>query len=183
MTPLTRTSFLRYFMATSDLAFIPSARTRYQKICSAGFHCSSLSRSALRGRSEHLSDFLCQEPLYLPSGSELQVSIWRLTTEKQVWYEWHAESFLSVPRTSSSNEDLLLPPNGVHSPSFPGGAPPSPMADREDPFLLDSQPRRSATFPTSAAPKASTKELEFELVKIGHTSLHNPGGRSSWIGL
>jgi len=23
----------------------------------------------------------------------------------------------------------------------------------------------------------------FEVVKIGHTSLHNPGGRSSWIGL
>jgi len=24
---------------------------------------------------------------------------------------------------------------------------------------------------------------EYETVKIGHTSLHNPGGRSSWIGL
>ncbi|TEB34666.1 shk1 kinase-binding protein 1 [Coprinellus micaceus] len=127
--------------------------------------------------------FPFKEPLYLPSGSELQVSIWRLTTEKQVWYEWHAESFLSVPQTNSSNEDLLLSPYGVHAPLFPGGAPPSPMADREDPFLLDSQPRRSATLPTSATPGALAKELEFELVKIGHTSLHNPGGRSSWIGL
>ncbi|KAJ4476233.1 PRMT5 arginine-N-methyltransferase-domain-containing protein, partial [Lentinula aciculospora] len=38
--------------------------------------------------------FPFKEPLYLPSNSELQISIWRLTNERQVWYEWHAESFL-----------------------------------------------------------------------------------------
>lgn len=29
----------------------------------------------------------------------------------------------------------------------------------------------------------SSNEGEYELVKIGHTGLHNPCGRSSWIGL
>lgn len=30
---------------------------------------------------------------------------------------------------------------------------------------------------------ADGAELGYEMVKIGHTSLHNPNGRSSWIGL
>ncbi|KIK10187.1 hypothetical protein K443DRAFT_142017 [Laccaria amethystina LaAM-08-1] len=31
--------------------------------------------------------FPLKEPLYLPSNSELQISIWRSTNERQVWYE------------------------------------------------------------------------------------------------
>ncbi|KAH6913038.1 shk1 kinase-binding protein 1 [Coprinopsis sp. MPI-PUGE-AT-0042] len=70
-------------------------------------------------------DMLSWFPALL-SVQKLLVSIWRLTNDKQVWYEWHAESFWSLIMSS---------------------------------------------------------ELEYESVKIGHTSLHNPGGRSSWIGL
>lgn len=75
---------------------------------------------------------MSQEPLYLPSNSELRVSIWRQTDGKKVWYEWLAESFLPI---SSQVSDPL-------------------------------------------------KNIgETTLVKIGQTSLHNPNGRSSWIGL
>ncbi|KAF6757275.1 shk1 kinase-binding protein 1 [Ephemerocybe angulata] len=126
--------------------------------------------------------FPFKEPLYLPSGSELQVSIWRLTNQKQVWYEWHAESFLSVPGKSTSNDELLLSA-GPRSPAFSEGTPLSPMADREDPFLVDSGLSRSATLPPASSTMFHNRELGYELVKIGHTSLHNPGGRSSWIGL
>ncbi|KAG8812619.1 methyltransferase protein, partial [Serendipita sp. 399] len=40
--------------------------------------------------------FPFKEPLYLPSNSELHVSIWRLTSKSKIWYEWYAESYLPV---------------------------------------------------------------------------------------
>ncbi|KAF8149849.1 shk1 kinase-binding protein 1 [Crassisporium funariophilum] len=118
--------------------------------------------------------FPFKEPLYLPSKSELQVSIWRLTNERQVWYEWHAESFLSVPCTAGASEEMLLGSSG-HFPSsstFSSFGAPSPLADGRDPTFL---------LPMDGS--SETGSLDYECVKIGHTSLHNPGGRSSWIGL
>jgi len=114
--------------------------------------------------------FPFKEPLYLPSNSELQVSIWRLTNERQVWYEWHAESFISIPSTAASSEELLTKsPLFSSSSSLSTLGAPSPLMD---PIFLSS-------------PNASTGTgvSEYITVKIGHTSLHNPGGRSSWIGL
>ncbi|KAG6917003.1 hypothetical protein DXG01_004268 [Tephrocybe rancida] len=109
-----------------------------------------------------------QEPLYLPSNSELQVSIWRLTNERQVWYEWHAESFLSSPAIQ------LESPGSAVAVSHPLSAPTlSPLIDADDPTVV--QRARYNAF--NAAP------VVYETVKIGQTSLHNPGGRSSWIGL
>ena len=42
--------------------------------------------------------FPFRHPIYLPSGSELEVNMWRLSDNKgkKVWYEWSAESFLPV---------------------------------------------------------------------------------------
>ena len=114
--------------------------------------------------------------MYLPSNSELQVSIWRLTNEHQVWYEWHAESFISIPSIAASSEELLLgQPFGdqfISSSSSSTLGAPSPMADGKDPIFL--------SLPNVSIGKGVS---EYVTVKIGHTSLHNPGGRSSWIGL
>lgn len=118
-----------------------------------------------------------QEPLYLPSNSELHVSIWRLTNERQVWYEWYAESFLPV---------FSAPPPPEHSEDVSGDvsfasasthvAVPSPVIDAVDAFpsLVRSETRRSV----EVSPRSTAG-----VIKIGQTSLHNPGGRSSWIGL
>ncbi len=38
-----------------------------------------------------------QDPLYLPSGAELDVHLWRMSNAKKVWYEWYAEVFLPIP--------------------------------------------------------------------------------------
>ena len=129
-----------------------------------------------------------QEPLYLPSNSELHVSIWRLTNTKQVWYEWHAEAFLAVQAMAppgqwqgasrSSTLGLLSP-----SPSaFDIPVPASPLIDAVDmpPFGSPSEVpatpvRESSIFRARAEP--------LTMIKIGQTNLHNPGGRSSWIGL
>uniref|UniRef100_A0A8H8CMM8 Protein arginine N-methyltransferase n=1 Tax=Psilocybe cubensis TaxID=181762 RepID=A0A8H8CMM8_PSICU len=124
--------------------------------------------------------FPFREPLYLPSSSELQVSIWRITNDRKVWYEWHAESFISVPTSAGGSEELLMtqPFSGsfsVSSPSFSSMGAPSPLVDsKEPPFLDMTRMQNSDTGPGG---------VEYEMVKIGHTSLHNAGGRSSWIGL
>ncbi|KAL1673674.1 PRMT5 arginine-N-methyltransferase-domain-containing protein [Schizophyllum commune] len=132
--------------------------------------------------------FPFREPLYLPSNSELHVSIWRLTNAKQVWYEWHAEAFLAVQAMAppgqwqgpsrSSTLGLLSP-----SPSaFDMPVPASPLIDAVDmpPFGSPSEVpatpvRESSIFRARAEP--------LTMIKIGQTNLHNPGGRSSWIGL
>ena len=108
------------------------------------------------------------------------MSIWRLTNDRQVWYEWHAESFISVPTCASRGGDELLPltPGLPVTPSFSAlGAPaPSPLADSREPPFLD-------TTRLTGNENSGSRDPSYELVKIGHTSLHNPGGRSSWIGL
>ncbi|GLB40203.1 putative class I-like SAM-binding methyltransferase superfamily protein [Lyophyllum shimeji] len=116
--------------------------------------------------------FPFREPLYLPSNSELQVSIWRLTNERQVWYEWHAESFLSSPVVAQSD-------SGLRSSSL-SGIPPSPSTTVHSP-LIDADDPTFAQRTGYGTPDASPGS--YETVKIGQTSLHNPGGRSSWIGL
>ncbi|KAG2017899.1 shk1 kinase-binding protein 1 [Coprinopsis cinerea AmutBmut pab1-1] len=123
--------------------------------------------------------FPFKEPLYLPSDSELQVSIWRLTNNQKVWYEWHAESFLSIPKKPAEGDDAFQPARAPTPsiPTSPSGFP-SPLIDSVDPF--SNQWRRMSVATNSTS---SSADVEYESVKIGHTSLHNPGGRSSWIGL
>ncbi|KAF8992848.1 PRMT5-domain-containing protein [Cyathus striatus] len=117
--------------------------------------------------------FPFREPLYLPSNSELQVTIWRLTTERQVWYEWHAESFLSIAVTIPVSDDRSQSNRYSSASSFSGFVPPSPLADVMDTF----------SEPSAIEGDKEHDEVTYEIVKIGHTSLHNPGGRSSWIGV
>ncbi|KAF1923983.1 protein arginine N-methyltransferase HSL7 [Didymella exigua CBS 183.55] len=40
--------------------------------------------------------FALKTPMHLPAGSELEVSMWRQTDDRRVWYEWLAESFMTV---------------------------------------------------------------------------------------
>lgn len=120
--------------------------------------------------------FPFKEPLYLPSGAELEVHIWRLTDSKsrKVWYEWHAESFL--PITGKINGLVSPPPN---SGSIHG----SRIVSNGSNVLSANSPMMDAPIspmPGGAFPGLNNTESR---VKIGQTSLHNPGGRSSWIGL
>ena len=117
-----------------------------------------------------------QEPLYLPSKSELQVTIWRLTNQRQVWYEWHAEAFLALPDASP----LVSVTSAPHTSG--GGSlkvPSEKVTVEGSPFIdnieMPETPRSDRMF--------TVGDAGVRLVKIGQTSLHNPGGRSSWIGL
>ncbi|KAG9073552.1 methyltransferase protein, partial [Ceratobasidium sp. UAMH 11750] len=116
--------------------------------------------------------FPFKEPLYLPANSELDVYMWRLTDTHKIWYEWIAESFLpsvvaskntSIPRPSRTNTlGVSLNDRTVASP------------------IMDAPPGwgHSRTGSTTSVEHERTLRI-----KIGQTALHNPGGRSSWIGL
>jgi protein arginine N-methyltransferase 5 len=40
-----------------------------------------------------------QNPLYFPDDAELEVSIWRQTDDRKVWYEWLVEAFVMIGPT------------------------------------------------------------------------------------
>ncbi|KAF3000289.1 methyltransferase protein [Curvularia kusanoi] len=40
--------------------------------------------------------FALKTPMHLPAGSEVDVSMWRQTDDRKVWYEWLVESFMMV---------------------------------------------------------------------------------------
>lgn len=88
-----------------------------------------------------------------------------------MWYEWHAEAFLGALPSIVVSGSQGLPPSLLSSPTV---GVPSPLID-----AIDLQPRHSSVLLRDAATERSVAGL----VKIGHTSLHNAGGRSSWIGL
>ncbi|KAG8863184.1 methyltransferase protein [Tulasnella sp. 330] len=123
--------------------------------------------------------FPFKEPLYLPANSEVDISIWRVTDRRKVWYEWFAESFFRVPGFPQSSTSLVPPkaqPQMVPSIIEESNVlPPSPMVDAP-PAIGDSRlSTKTQTVPTS--------QMQDTRVKIGQTGLQNPGGRSSWIGL
>lgn len=39
---------------------------------------------------------IVQVPMYVPENSEIEVSMWRQTDDRKVWYEWLVEAFTLV---------------------------------------------------------------------------------------
>lgn len=130
-------------------------------------------------------DVFSKEPLYLPSNSELQVFVWRLTDQRQVWYEWYAESFLPVLRPLAEIPKAGPIPKVDGRGSFVTAtsvpfATPSPFIDAVDsPFFVPGD----RLFKEVTKRVEEVSKIETGVVKIGQTSLHNPCGRSSWMGL
>lgn len=103
-----------------------------------------------------------------------------------MWYEWYAESFLPVLRPPATEAPKLGPvPRVDGRGSFVTATstpfvPPSPLVDAIDnPFLVSGDRLHKEV--TKRIQRISN--VDTGIVKIGQTSLHNPGGRSSWMGL
>lgn len=139
--------------------------------------------------------FPFKEPLYLPGGSELEVNIWRLTSGKKIWYEWCAEAFLpfnsGAGDSTTSTTGLGATPGGGGGPQRSlslgmgslggGGGQLSPMMDApHSPMPGAGAGAAGATAGVGAGGAGAGGEGR---IKIGQTSLHNPGGASSWVGL
>jgi protein arginine N-methyltransferase 5 len=145
-----------------------------------------------------------QDPLYLPAHSELDVRIFRLTDQsrKRIWFEWCAEAFLPI---SPSNIALAPSPpasaNGfsinatapVRSPlqgrgggAWGGGpiigSPMSEMSGSATAFGNAPSPLPSS-FTDLLGNGSTAGDGSERRIKIGMTRMHNPAGRSSWIGL
>ncbi|KAL7423781.1 hypothetical protein Q5752_001365 [Cryptotrichosporon argae] len=113
--------------------------------------------------------FPLAHPLYLPSGAELDVAIWRLADGKsrRVWYEWAAEAWLPTAAVAAPPTHTPHAQPGLLAPAAKGAPLMSPMMDAPySPFVAH-------------AADAHTNGR----VKIGQTELHNAGGAKSWVGL
>jgi protein arginine N-methyltransferase 5 len=118
--------------------------------------------------------FPLKSPLYLPSGAELEVNIWRLVDQRarKVWYEWAAEAYLLVAPPQTSSPGL----GGLRPGSFASGQNvTSPMMDA--PFSPLGPDHRAGMLQQQQA------ATDMGRVKIGQTDLHNPSGRHYWVGL
>lgn len=104
--------------------------------------------------------------------------MWRLTNERQVWYEWYAESYLPVANATlpSDAQDTSVSHGPAFSSTSTHVAVPSPVVGPVD-VLPQVEPRTEDD--------RGSKEVKIPcgIIKIGQTALHNPSGRSSWIGL
>lgn len=149
--------------------------------------------------------FPFKDPLYLPSNSELQVSIWRLTGRSRIWYEWYAESYLPVlspppplgpfsskpqsahghSKTLSTPASKFLSPNTPGIPSPLASAVPSPTSTVSHDWGAQNGGAGGIRMGVSddTGNEASTDGIVTTVIKIGQTALHNPEGRGSWTGL
>lgn len=170
---------------------------------------SEITAVSYRRLGKLLTALSHQEPLYLPAGSELRVDLWRLTGANKVWYEWYAEAFLPVqqPVQPTASVTVLAPPasggsafgygvaaNQSHN-HLPRSASPSPRVNGAGTLTLVAPPTPTSvtrsplvdavdlSFTSDRSASPERDELGAGVVKIGQTSLHNPGGRSSWYGL
>lgn len=142
--------------------------------------------------------FPFRDPLYLPSNSELQVSIWRVTGKSKVWYEWYAESYLPVLSAPPPFRPVTPTPGKVGAFLQVAGTPASDFLSPTTPGIYS--PLASAIpSPISMVHESDPKNTEGggfrmgaggegglgggNVIKIGQTALHNPDGRGSWTGL
>ncbi|WVF70794.1 hypothetical protein IAT40_005588 [Kwoniella sp. CBS 6097] len=140
--------------------------------------------------------FPLKESIYLPSNSELEVNLWRLCDSKgrKIWYEWSVESYLPISLNGGvgvqSPNSAGLTPNGsrhVSAAGMPGGGQPSPLMDA--PFSpgfgsLSANLPGIAGAGGGAGAGVGVGGAGGEMrVKIGQSSLHNPAGVHSWVGL
>ncbi|KAL9096857.1 MAG: hypothetical protein Q9165_000821 [Trypethelium subeluteriae] len=54
--------------------------------------------------------FPLKDPLYIPDDSELDVSIWRLTDDRRVWYDWMVEAYAVI-----KDKRVRIGLSGLHS--------------------------------------------------------------------
>lgn len=161
----------------------------------------SIHPDPVRGSKDMLSWFPIyfpfREPIYLPANSELDVHMWRLTSSDRVWYEWNAEAFL--PLSLATLEDGVkqqqrpLSLDASSSIGSNGTASAMSTADQHNFSNAPNTPRipsvslghhaAEGSQQSSGLQSSPLPQTPITRVKIGMARLHNPGGRSSWIGL
>ncbi|CDU24585.1 related to protein arginine N-methyltransferase [Sporisorium scitamineum] len=156
----------------------------------------SIHPDPVRGSKDMLSWFPIyfpfREPLYLPPNSELEVHMWRLTSSDRVWYEWSAEAFLPLSNsTLEAARQQQRPVSLDASSSISSNGTAAEVSNfsnalntpRIPSVSLSQHPVESSAQATGGLQASAMPQTPATRVKIGMTRLHNPGGRSSWIGL
>ncbi|KAK9388978.1 PRMT5 arginine-N-methyltransferase-domain-containing protein [Lipomyces mesembrius] len=65
--------------------------------------------------------FPISTPLYVPDDAEIEISVWRKTDNRKVWYEWSVETFVlvPVPGLGSDNRDSIASASPARATSTP----------------------------------------------------------------
>lgn len=142
----------------------------------------SIHPDPVRGSKDMLSWFPIffpfREPLYLPANAELDVHMWRMTASDRVWYEWSAEVFLPIPTAVDAAKQR---PVSLDASSSIGST--STAADQHFANAPNTPRIPSLSLPNGPDALQPSPMQTSTRAKINMTRLHNPGGRSSWIGL
>ncbi|PWN32597.1 PRMT5-domain-containing protein [Meira miltonrushii] len=132
--------------------------------------------------------FPFKEPLYLAAESELDVSIWRLTSNDRVWYEWMAQSFAISNKPSRATSLSVLENESVRSSSVSSQPQQQKNNGRvrfegvnSDAFQNAPNTPRLSDTTLPGEPSTSQNAAIAERSLIGMTALMNPGGRSSSV--
>jgi protein arginine N-methyltransferase 5 len=165
-------------------------------------------RPLLPFAATHYLSLSRQNPVYLPARSELDVQIWRMTDgpKRKVWFEWTTSAYLSASALSFSPS----PPTSATSATFPPNRHPasadtlsprlngpwdarsqrgSPMVDAfqsaPSPLLAGggAHDRRDSGRMQGIEEEESGEARDEGRIMISQSKLHNPGGRTSFIGL
>lgn len=170
----------------------------------------SIHPDPTRGSKDMLSwfpiFFPLKEPLYVPSDGELDVHMWRLTKAKKVWYEWSCEVFLNLPQAAANasadpsnkrasaltfvepgrespmlglNLDAGIFANAPQTPRVPSVA----FPDGHGGGQTQRQVSSSGASNGGRSSIMSAGPTKAHRIKIGMSSLQNPSGRSSWVGM
>ncbi|TKA82388.1 hypothetical protein B0A55_01418 [Friedmanniomyces simplex] len=59
--------------------------------------------------------FPLKTPIYVPDGSEMEVTMWRQTDDRKVWYEWVVEVYVRVDSEVGGNKRMRVGMSELHS--------------------------------------------------------------------
>ncbi|GAA6058643.1 hypothetical protein JCM10212_004054 [Sporobolomyces blumeae] len=146
--------------------------------------------------------FPLAEPMYLPARSELDVQMWRLTdnTKRRVWFEWSCAaylpaqslSFMPTPPGSATSGTFsagLRPGAFSPTPSTPGGhgeafqSAPSPMLGSSHDGRMPGIAEEEGASMSAMGIQPPLGAGDGQRILISMSKLHNPGGRTSWVGM
>lgn len=141
--------------------------------------------------------FPLRDPLFLATESELDVSLWRMTSNDRVWYEWMAQAFVTTVKPTRATSMGMESDSGHtlqqqhHQKQSSAGAQQQPQRSNghvrfEQDGLLT--PGLDAFQNAPNTPRLSDVALPAEnaaaeRLLVGMTALMNPAGRSSSVHL
>ncbi|KAI9832296.1 MAG: hypothetical protein M1819_004474 [Sarea resinae] len=110
--------------------------------------------------------FPLKTPLAFPDNTDLDITIWRMTDERKVWYEWLVEAFAVLPTSNINNATSTSISAQPRAP--PSSSPDSssdPSNDTDYPHRHSQHPPRKDSRPAANQPNVSSPTLGYAALR------------------